>query len=1332
MADGTTTNLGLTLPEVGASTDSWGRKLNDDLIFLDNVFSRADPATTVTLLINNQEIETTNSYTLSTVLLGDDRQLQFGAAPDYHLIYDATNTRLELNTADNGSGAGTVFQVTDGADTVDFTGKVTAASLTLASPATNVTGISTDTSLGSSDALLATQLAIKTYVDAQVTAADLDINTDSGGPIDIDLDSESLTLTGGAGLDSTATDATTVSFAIDSTVATLTGSQTLTNKTLTTPIIASISNTGTLTLPTSSDTLVGRATTDTLTNKTLTAPVIATISNTGTLTLPSSTDTLVGRATTDTLTNKSISGSTNTLSAIANGSLTNDSVSYGGVEVELGASNATPAFNLGSATAYPGDSSLVTAGTLAVASLFINSDGATVTGIKDEDTMSSNSATKLATQQSIKAYVDSQVGTVDTLKEVLANGNETDGTNLVVTNGDTLTTNTILETTAGDGVTIDSVLVKDNAVTATTFTGALVGNASTATTAATVTDATQTAITSAANLATVGTLGSGAISSGFGNIDVGSSNIDGGTITADTALVGTLSTASQTNITGVGTVTTGVWDAGALTSSGIITADSSSAGDYVRMYGSTGTAQWDIYGSGENLRFSENSGGGGKVDIDTDLNVDGGVDITGNVGIGMAASTGALNILEATAGTQPLRIDQSSATPYGINVDFSGASQNNRTYHWLAFEDSTTDKTTFWSDGGASFVGDVAIGTTPSTAGVLRMKKGGNINVRNAANDANIEIVGHNSTNDDVYFGSTSGSGAVYLRSGGTNGISIDSSQDVNIPNGGLAIGTTSSPASQLHVLNTSGTTGFIVSRGTVESSPTMQMTTDSATNFFDAWGDLSFRTAATSGSVSQIMRLTDDGHIGLGGLTAPTGILSIPSNDTTTKPQVRFMSGDATDIADAALSTTDDSGGTELLVGSNLYYSNGSRTRFTTSRAGSGVECSYVGRLKFFVGSGSSQATQQMTLDTNGYLGLGVTSPGKQVHIKNWQDADTVVLIDNQMATGNTSAGAVLSIAAEAGNYDPKITFGLGGGGNDWAMGIDNDDGDKFKISGGTDVTPALETNPRLTIDGSGNCGIGDTSPDFKLEVDGSVCLGRSTYGSGYDNTVADLIISNDDGGASILLDGQDTSNHAALINYGVQGDRRLAMGINDSNTANTLFEDTAICVNQNGVGIGNLSPGYMLQVNGTCRIDGALSKSSGSFRIDHPLPSKSETHDLVHSFIEGPKADLIYRGTVDLSGGYAQVDLDDAAGMTEGTWELLCRDPQCWIQNDTGWSAVRGDVEGNTLTIECEATDSNDTVSWLVVAERCDPHMMETDWTDDNGHVIVEPEKPQPEEEE
>ena len=50
------------------------------------------------------------------------------------------------------------------------------------------------------------------------------------------------------------------------------------------------------------------------TSPTLTTPVISSIVNTGTLTLPTSTDTLVGRATTDTLTNKSISLTTNTIS----------------------------------------------------------------------------------------------------------------------------------------------------------------------------------------------------------------------------------------------------------------------------------------------------------------------------------------------------------------------------------------------------------------------------------------------------------------------------------------------------------------------------------------------------------------------------------------------------------------------------------------------------------------------------------------------------------------------------------------------------------------------------------------------------------------------------------------------------------------------------------------------------------------------------------------------------------------------------------------------------------------------------------------------------------
>ena len=131
------------------------------------------------------------------------------------------------------------------------------------------------TTVSLSDDTLASAKAIKTYVDSQVTAQDLDFQGDTGGALSIDLDSETLTVAGGTGID-TSGSLNTLTVAIDSTVATLTGTQTLTNKTLTTPVISSITNTGTLTLPTSTDTLVGRATTDTLTNKTLTSPVLNT------------------------------------------------------------------------------------------------------------------------------------------------------------------------------------------------------------------------------------------------------------------------------------------------------------------------------------------------------------------------------------------------------------------------------------------------------------------------------------------------------------------------------------------------------------------------------------------------------------------------------------------------------------------------------------------------------------------------------------------------------------------------------------------------------------------------------------------------------------------------------------------------------------------------------------------------------------------------------------------------------------------------------------------------------------------------------------------------
>ena len=71
--------------------------------------------------------------------------------------------------------------------------------------------------------------------------------------------------------------------------------------------------------------------------------------------------------------------------------------------------------------------------------LQLGTSDVSVNKILDQDDMSGNDASALATQQSIKAYVDSQVGTVDTLAEILANGNTTGGTDIAVGTGDDIT-----------------------------------------------------------------------------------------------------------------------------------------------------------------------------------------------------------------------------------------------------------------------------------------------------------------------------------------------------------------------------------------------------------------------------------------------------------------------------------------------------------------------------------------------------------------------------------------------------------------------------------------------------------------------------------------------------------------------------------------------------------------------------------------------------------------------------------------------------------------------------------------------------------------------------
>jgi hypothetical protein len=156
----------------------------------------------------------------------------------------SSDDSTQITIAENIQTTGTLNVA--GAATI--TGATTlSTSLALASGAT-VTGILDEDAMGSDSATaLATQQSIKAYVDAQVTAADLDFTADDSTTNSIDLDSEVMQFSGGTGITTSAT-GNTVTTAIDGTVTTLTGSQTLTNKVLTAPTINAATMTGTVTV----------------------------------------------------------------------------------------------------------------------------------------------------------------------------------------------------------------------------------------------------------------------------------------------------------------------------------------------------------------------------------------------------------------------------------------------------------------------------------------------------------------------------------------------------------------------------------------------------------------------------------------------------------------------------------------------------------------------------------------------------------------------------------------------------------------------------------------------------------------------------------------------------------------------------------------------------------------------------------------------------------------------------------------------------------------------------------------------------------------------------
>jgi hypothetical protein len=127
--------------------------------------------------------------------------------------------------------------------------------------------------------------------------------------------------------------------------------------------------------------------------------------------------------------------------------------------------------------------------------------------------------------------------------------------------------------------------------------------------------------------------------------------------------------------------------------------------------------------------------------------------------------------------------------------------------------------------------------------------------------------------------------------------------------------------------------------------------------------------------------------------------------------------------------------------------------------------------------------------------------------------------------------------------------------------------------------------------------------------------------------------------------------------------------------------------------------------------------------FKISHPI---LENKFLLHSCIESPRVENLYRGIKQLINGKCEINIDrdcnENGGLTEGTYESFNRHSQLFLQNHNTFDRLKGIITGNRINVICEDDTANYEINWMVISERCDKNIIEATTTDENGRLKCE----------